>query len=114
MMVRGEVCLIVANTGRDMGLISEEYYPAIILLIIVSSILTPLFLKMLYKKFPHIEVPEMAEGMDQAGQLMADDSENVKCVCVPVEENKAESNNQEVASPQETAKESSQDNTETK
>lgn len=114
MMVRGEVCLIVANTGRSMGLISEEYYPAIILIIIVSSILTPLFLKMLYKKFPHIEVPEMAEGMDQAGQLMADDSENVKCVCVPAEENKAENNNQEVASPQETAKESSQDNTETK
>lgn len=114
MMVRGEVCLIVANTGRDMGLISEEYYPAIILLIIVSSILTPLFLKMLYKKFPHIEVPEMAEGMDEAGQLMADESENVKCVCVPVEENKVEDNNQEVAAPQETAKESSQDNTETK
>lgn len=114
MMVRGEVCLIVANTGRDMGLISEEYYPAIILLIIVSSILTPLFLKMLYKKFPHIEVPEMAEGMDEAGQLMADESENVKCVCVPVEENKVEDNNEEVAAPQETAKESSQDNTETK
>lgn len=52
MMVRGEVCLIFANTGKDAGLISEEYYPAIILLIIVSSILTPLLLKMLYKKFP--------------------------------------------------------------
>lgn len=115
MMVRGEVCLIVANTGRDMGLISEEYYPAIILLIIVSSILTPLFLKMLYKKFPHIEVPEMAEGMDEAGQLMADESENVKCVCVPVEENKVEDNNQEVAAPQETAEENNKENnTETK
>ncbi|MDE6869881.1 MAG: hypothetical protein K2J75_04045, partial [Clostridia bacterium] len=30
-----------------------------ILLIIVSSILTPLFLKMLYKKFPHTELPEL-------------------------------------------------------
>lgn len=74
MMVRGEVCLIVANTGRDMGLISEEYYPAIILLIIVSSILTPLFLKMLYKKFPHVEVPEMAQGMENAGQLIVDEN----------------------------------------
>lgn len=59
MMVRGEVCLIVANTGKAQGLISEQFYPAIILLIIVSSILTPLFLKMLYKKFPHTELPEL-------------------------------------------------------
>ena len=60
MMVRGEVCLIVANTGKEQGLISEQFYPAIILLIIISSILTPLFLKMLYKKFPHTELPELA------------------------------------------------------
>ena len=60
MMVRGEVCLIVANAGKEQGLISEEYYPAIILLIIVSSILTPLLLKKLYKKFPHTELPEVS------------------------------------------------------
>lgn len=75
MMVRGEVCLIVANTGKNMGLISEEYYPAIILLIIVSSILTPLCLKLLYKKYPHVEMPEMArEGMELIGQGPAIDS----------------------------------------
>ncbi|MDE6189887.1 MAG: cation:proton antiporter [Clostridia bacterium] len=64
MMVRGEVCLIVANTGKAQGLISEEYYPAIILLIIVSSILTPLLLKTLYKKFPHTEIPSLAKDME--------------------------------------------------
>lgn len=65
MMVRGEVCLIFANTGKDAGLISEEYYPAIILLIIVSSILTPLLLKTLYKKFPMQEphAPLSADGV---------------------------------------------------
>lgn len=68
MMVRGEVCLIVANTGKAQGLISEEYYPAIILLIIVSSILTPLLLKTMYKKFPHTEIPELAKGMDDLRQ----------------------------------------------
>lgn len=75
MMVRGEVCLIVANTGKQMGLISEEYYPAIILLIIISSILTPLCLKLLYKKYPHVEMPEMAtEGMELMGQATSFDS----------------------------------------
>ena len=76
MMVRGEVCLIVANTGKAQGLISEQYYPAIILLIIVSSILTPLFLKMLYKKYPHTEIPEMAaamEGIEQRKAVLAMD-----------------------------------------
>ena len=78
MMVRGEVCLIVANTGKSMGLISEEYYPAIILLIIVSSILTPLCLKLLYKKYPHIEVPEMGAGMENIAQdvVMAEKENN--------------------------------------
>lgn len=75
MMVRGEVCLIVANTGKSMGLISEEYYPAIILIIIISSILTPLCLKLLYKKYPHVEMPEMArENMELIGQGPAIDS----------------------------------------
>lgn len=74
MMVRGEVCLIVANTGKAMGLISEEYYPAIILLIIISSILTPLLLKVLYKKYPHVEIPQMAEGMECAGQVINGDN----------------------------------------
>ncbi|MDE5548758.1 MAG: cation:proton antiporter [Clostridia bacterium] len=64
MMVRGEVCLIVANTGKAQGLISEEYYPAIILLIIVSSILTPMLLKILFKKYPHIETEQVVEGVE--------------------------------------------------
>lgn len=88
MMVRGEVCLIVANTGKKMGLISEEYYPAIILLIIISSILTPLFLKMLYKKFPHVENPEIGEGMENIGQGVVnienngEDLKNCDAACV--------------------------------
>ncbi len=52
MMVRGEVCLIIANEGVSSGIMSQEYYPAIVLLIIISSILTPLLLKVMFKKFP--------------------------------------------------------------
>ncbi len=52
MMVRGEVCLIIANEGVSVGIMSQQYYPAIVMLIIISSILTPIFLKLLFKKFP--------------------------------------------------------------
>ena len=52
MMVRGEVCLIIANEGVKTGIMSQEYYPAFVLLIVVSSILTPVLLKLLYKKYP--------------------------------------------------------------
>ena len=55
MMVRGEVCLIIANEGVASGIMSQEYYPAIVLLIVISSILTPLLLKFLFKKFPMVE-----------------------------------------------------------
>lgn len=50
MMTRGEVALIVAQRGLDEGLISSVYFTAVILLIIVSSILTPIFLKLLFRE----------------------------------------------------------------
>ncbi len=56
MMVRGEVCLIIANEGVKTGIMSQEYYPAFVLLIIVSSILTPVLLKFLYKKYPEKKI----------------------------------------------------------
>ncbi len=48
MMTRGEVALIVAQKGLSAKLISAEYFTAVILLIIISSIVTPIMLKLLY------------------------------------------------------------------
>ncbi len=50
MMTRGEVALIVAQKGLSMNLIDPVYFTAVILLIIVSSISTPIVLKFLYSK----------------------------------------------------------------
>ena len=50
MMTRGEVALIVAQRGLKAGMLEPAYFTAVILLIIVSSILTPLLLKFLYSK----------------------------------------------------------------
>lgn len=50
MMTRGEVALIVAQKGLSVGLLTSVYFTSVILLIIVSSISTPIILKMLYAR----------------------------------------------------------------
>ena len=50
MMTRGEVALIVAQKGLQVGMIESKYFTAVILLILVSSITTPIMLKLLYSK----------------------------------------------------------------
>ena len=52
MMTRGEVALIVSQKGLSVGLISPVYFSAVILLILVSSIATPVLLKLLFAKAP--------------------------------------------------------------
>ncbi len=52
MMTRGEVALIVAQKGLSADLLEAKYFTAVILLIIVSSIVTPILLKLLYKGEP--------------------------------------------------------------
>lgn len=50
MMTRGEVALIVSQKGLSVGLLEPVYFTSVILLIIVSSISTPIILKILYSK----------------------------------------------------------------
>ena len=60
MMTRGEVALIVAQKGLNAGLIDASYFTAVIMLILASSILTPICLKVLYNKHPDPSM-ELAE-----------------------------------------------------
>lgn len=53
MMTRGEVALIVSQKGLSVGLLTPVYFTAVIFLIIVSSISTPIILKVLYAKDPN-------------------------------------------------------------
>lgn len=57
MMTRGEVALIVSQKGLTVGLISPIYFSAVILLILVSSVATPVLLKFLFSKAPKEPVP---------------------------------------------------------
>ncbi|MBO4242519.1 MAG: cation:proton antiporter [Clostridiales bacterium] len=59
MMTRGEVALIVAQRGFTVGMLDPAYSTSVIMLIIISSILTPIILKVLYnEKSTNNEVAE--------------------------------------------------------
>ena len=50
MMTRGEVALIVAQRGLSVGMLDPAFFTCVILLIIISSITTPIVLKALYNE----------------------------------------------------------------
>ena len=50
MMNRGEVALIVAQKGLRVGLLTSVYFTSVILMIIISSIISPIILKFLYSR----------------------------------------------------------------
>lgn len=54
MMCRAEVCLICANKGISAGIISASIQPFILLLILITSFVTPILLKQSYKN----EIPQ--------------------------------------------------------
>lgn len=50
MISRGEVALIVANIGISLGLMKTELFAPIIIVVIITTIVTPIFLKLVYSK----------------------------------------------------------------
>lgn len=64
MISRGEVALIVAQKGAQAGLVSEKMFPAIVLMVIVTTLVTPLLLKVGMKKQTpdNTELPPECQG----------------------------------------------------
>ena len=52
MMTRGEVALIVSQKGLSVGLLEANFFTPVILLIITSSVITPIIMKLLYRSTP--------------------------------------------------------------
>lgn len=48
MISRGEVALIVANIGSSTGLMQSQYFAPVIMVVIVTTLITPVFLKVAY------------------------------------------------------------------
>ena len=66
MVSRGEVALIVAQKGAQAGLIDESMFPAIVLVVIVTTLITPILLKFGMKR----ETPANTEFTAQEAQKM--------------------------------------------
>lgn len=49
MISRGEVALIVANKGISTGLMRDDFFGPIIIMVIVTTIITPILLKLVYR-----------------------------------------------------------------
>lgn len=62
MMTRGEVALIVAQKGLAVGMVDSVYFTAVILLIVVSSVATPIALKLLFHKHPPVPHPSQLKA----------------------------------------------------
>lgn len=58
MACRGEVALIVANKGAAIGLMPDEYFGPIIIMVVICSVFTPIALKLAFKKDDQEVLPE--------------------------------------------------------
>lgn len=72
MMTRGEVALIVAQKGLAVGMVSPEYFTSVILLIICSSVVSPIIMKLLYKGEDKSDVPPHHPDEDETEAVPAE------------------------------------------
>lgn len=54
MISRGEVGLIVAGVGVTTGALSTDIYTSIIIMVAVTTVITPIWLKKMYQKDPYV------------------------------------------------------------
>ena len=50
MISRGEVALIVANKGASVGLMSEKFMTPLVIMVVFTTIITPILLKFVFPK----------------------------------------------------------------
>mgnify|MGYP004441747209 CR=1 len=66
MISRGEVALIVANKGMAMNLLPEFFVTPMLLCVVFTTVITPVFLKLVYKKTP--DDPDFTDFHDEAAE----------------------------------------------
>lgn len=75
MMTRGEVALIVAQKGLAVGMVEPEFFTSVILLILCSSVASPIFLKLLYAgedKPDHVLTTGEKMDVDETDEVYAE------------------------------------------
>lgn len=64
MISRGEVALIVASKGTALGLLGSSFLGPVILVVIITTIITPILLKVVFKKGP-VQTPPVVDGLSE-------------------------------------------------
>lgn len=89
MISRGEVALIVANKGAALGLMSATYFGPIAIMVVITTIITPILLKIVFKpgkndsKYADLVQSDLAESysetetLDKAEQRLLDMDKNI-------------------------------------
>lgn len=68
MISRGEVALIVSSKGAAIGLMSTAFFGPVALVVVVTTIVTPIFLKLAFaksKKYEGLEESTLAEKYEE-------------------------------------------------
>ncbi len=61
MISRGEVALIVASKGAALGLLGANFLGPVVIMVVITTIITPVLLKIVFKKKPDQPVPQGQE-----------------------------------------------------
>ncbi|WP_368234669.1 cation:proton antiporter [Anaerotruncus rubiinfantis] len=80
MISRGEVALIVASKGIASGMMKEEFFGPVIIMVVATTVITPILLKLVYRKesdaygdlvaSPLVDQYEEVKDFDLASQTM--------------------------------------------
>ena len=62
MISRGEVALIVAGKGQQLGLLSGDFLGPVVLVVIITTIITPIILKPVFRLGPSVPFTETRLG----------------------------------------------------
>ena len=70
MVSRGEVALIVANKGKALGLVNDILFAPIIIMVVVTTIVAPIMLKIAFKDKHHTTPEEPQEKNPYEGMII--------------------------------------------
>ena len=72
MVCRGEVALIVANKGSELGLMPDAFFGPVIIMVVVTTILTPILLKLAYHSeaaYADLQASPLVDRYDEVEQM---------------------------------------------
>ena len=87
MVSRGEVALIVASKGMAVGLLNETFFAPILIMVVLTTVITPILLKMVYKDkkdYSDLEYSALADqyeeikNLDMAAQALVAINDNAR------------------------------------